>query len=1079
MEGGSRPEDVSLLETGGGAAPLISVQGGGGYDAGTTPKLQPAEGGGLLDWLSGNPSPFKFNSTESFETIFNRLWPTELSPYQKMNIIKNTKRDLSKNGDAVSNNEAILRILMENTANEIEKSDGEKISIEDHSREADMNEHSLQVPLNLDINRHIIPKELQRVYRKYENKVACKRVYKILEKETESSDHPIVTWIKQAIPKSENKIALRNYLRNYLKRYTKSKSEIRKRVSGMMGNIAVPNIEATSSNGLYTYIDTPHPRYVACLDISIEHIVVVPPFDYCKDKPFYLLKHILINLYNLNVLSVSDNNVCKINRKVALIFPSLYKKTQGIEDEAFKNNLYLFLITSLLELENINNIFVLSNTGYSSFGCEILNYSYEESTSTKPSKIHIPTLLSPTYVLFPYKLGNDLNGMIISAEKNQEGENKTKYFNDIYNNIFYGKIGFGFFVEPGYNFIEENSRLIRYNFKDDDFYNEFKGSFNFGGEKKSINFSKESITKFEEENNLSEKISPIIDGIFSVIDNKSHKLFKDIDEFYSEFKDKTIYFQRNMFIVRTEIFLDAYNIIKDKLERMEENYKSKIEEYFKKNINYIKYIRYPLTYEYGKMNKLYKESNGSILRKPSLQSTGGGRSRKATKKLLIGGAGKNCRDMQEGPDMELDKFNTEQISPTQIFILSMQDTNVKGNGTCDIKDDKKSNLSQFRVWHKSFEIADFSNQEIIDVGSKTYAIRVASEDVKSNWKGYLIGQSGGGNQLSEYEEEYKKILGEITTTLGEGEIQKTIQNGGAIDEMLYPTTPHYVSCITSVSSISSISSCITEVQEVAVDAAVAAQQRSATTNEAAADMNVPLYALGALGAVAAIQNSLLKKNVPVEDDQQGGKPESGYQQKVPILTEGEADLLNDLNLSPINMSEIFSSENRYFKEFNITDLKSWDTAICMFLDNLVTQSCYKNSLLLTHSECEKSKCFLFSIRDYLDKPEVNREIQTGILMNDNTAEFNEPDIENDSEIILSDLSMPMGRYFIDKKTNKPCVNVAIIERRTNVRKHFLLSLEEEVNPPGRKLFPEEKERLNGKFRDLQIKYSAKYVMYLY
>ena len=88
MEGGSRPEDVSLLETGGGAAPLISVQGGGGYDAGTTPKLQPAEGGGLLDWLSGNPSPFKFNSTESFETIFNRLWPTELSPDQKMNIIK-------------------------------------------------------------------------------------------------------------------------------------------------------------------------------------------------------------------------------------------------------------------------------------------------------------------------------------------------------------------------------------------------------------------------------------------------------------------------------------------------------------------------------------------------------------------------------------------------------------------------------------------------------------------------------------------------------------------------------------------------------------------------------------------------------------------------------------------------------------------------------------------------------------------------------------------------------------------------------------------------------------------------------
>ena len=261
-----------------------------------------------------------------------------------------------------------------------------------------------------------------------------------------------------------------------------------------------------------------------------------------------------------------------------------------------------------------------------------------------------------------------------------------------------------------------------------------------------------------------------------------------------------------------------------------------------------------------------------------------------------------------------------------------------------------------------------------------------------------------------------------------------------------------------------------------------------TTNELnnTPDWVPPVAAIATAGVVGLAlmgANKYLKSDTPVKPEAQAaGQIPTGYQHNTPILTEGEADLLNDLNLTPANMSEIFKADNEYAKKFNMTELKSWDTAISMFLGNLTTQSCYNNRLLLTRSECEKSKCFLYSIRDYLDNPVISGRIQAGMLMKDGSSEFNEPDIENDSEIVLAHDNMPMGQYLIHPDDNKPYVNVGAIEKRSNVRKHFQLKLSEETqNKVKDKRHPtdEEKERLNAKFKDLQIKYAAKYVMYLY
>jgi len=207
----------------------------------------------------------------------------------------------------------------------------------------------------------------------------------------------------------------------------------------------------------------------------------------------------------------------------------------------------------------------------------------------------------------------------------------------------------------------------------------------------------------------------------------------------------------------------------------------------------------------------------------------------------------------------------------------------------------------------------------------------------------------------------------------------------------------------------------------------------------------------------------------------------GHKYSTPILTQGEADLLNDLNLTPTNMVSIFSYNNVYASKFKMDSLKSWDTAISTFLTSLTTQNwkCYKTKLLLTKSECEESKCFLYSIRDYLDNPVNNRRVQVAALMEDGSSEFNEPSLETDETIVLSKVHFEMPQFRI-AHDGKATVRVGAIEKRTNHRFHFDLQLKEASKSLDKKTpTPEEVEQLKSMFDEKKRQYSSKYVMYLY
>jgi hypothetical protein len=285
-----------------------------------------------------------------------------------------------------------------------------------------------------------------------------------------------------------------------------------------------------------------------------------------------------------------------------------------------------------------------------------------------------------------------------------------------------------------------------------------------------------------------------------------------------------IYTTRNLFIIINELYLSVYNKRAELLtaDKMEER-KDALNELFKRKIEYITYLRFPLTKAYEDYVKI---CNAGINATTGLQGiysalgytnaplAGGGKRKKTTtkRKLFVGG-GRVCGDsLIKERNLELGKFDTEQIASFTICVLSMDKESgaesENSRGTCNIRDDTKSQLAIFTQWPRPSEIANSADLEIIEVGNKTYAIRNGTKNVKFNWMGYVASQ---GQEGGNYEKEYNKIMNEITTTLG-GATQETIQAqsfvGGAIQDCSYATTVSQLMSCMNFSSISSISSFI-------------------------------------------------------------------------------------------------------------------------------------------------------------------------------------------------------------------------------------------------------------------------------
>jgi hypothetical protein len=1170
-------------------------------------------------------------------------------------------------------------------------------------------------PVILKKNRALVPEKAQKTYRKYENMNVLRNDYKLNIADEIPNDHPVVIWATAILKKNNSMKHIEKYRKQQL---LKRSLAVYQSQNGTVSPGQVDKANKGAQEPFYdeNNIDISKRKYVACLHKTIEHIVVIPPFHLLVVKmggtfysPYDILLRILIDLYDLNVLEIEQSsNECKINKRVALIFSNIFSYYLSLYRDLYNltelpTNLYdTFIITSTLELTNTHNIFVLSNSSYAFpneenkvieqmaariaptdaaaiadineksilnalkmydmsklVGVSILNKFYTGQRASE--KIEIPTLLSPTHVLFPYKLKHDMDGVVISYIYPLKPKQDDYTLKKLYSNPSYGSPDYGLYVDDDFNFVYNTTRVIRYNF---DINNDFIGKlvkFHSGPEfgiisgltgnnGQPIYPTYGQIPPALNGTEFKNFIDTTIKGLYHLQNNTQaepdeqtrNRYYLAIVASIPEFK---LYLKRGLNIAKWELSLALQKgIVKliEEINKITESANKETPEYKKKvfkiiNISpteYIDYLRYPLTARFEQnskrisytypilntivrdmeinredldarlnqlgptfLNRIYEEPE--FIRPP--QAGGGLKPTKSKRrKILVGGA--NCGQTQVfESNRRLGIFDVEQMAPYTIMALSFVKDEEMGtlNPICSIENTMISGTDKFTKWPDNSQIADISNLVIIDIGEKTYAIRNADKaQVKNNWMGYIDNTipelSGGGNKLSEYEEQYDTLINQITTTLGD--VQETIRGnsfvGGAIPTIVgisslstYTSTiSTYISTIststlrapiyytfqtkitrkdgktynfilkstdtildlkilieretgvpvsqqhifkrenkgtntppspTTTSPLRAISSPLSTIGVSTMGISTTAvlhgggcptKENNELTNEAAATCagdSANMYTtdelsdkawvpaviaatVGVIGLAAMRQDEKeLQKNVDVNDVNNGLPPQGGQQptsvhkHNTPILTEGEAELLNDLNLTPVNMKKIFNTDNEYYKKFQMKALNEWGTAIAEFLDRLSAQSCYNNSLMLTKSECDIAKCFLYSIRNYLDRPEVNAEIQTGILMNEDSFEFNEPSLEHDTKLVLSEDSFEMPKYRTEDKI--PYVSVGAIEKKTNNRLHFKLKLDSESRKKDTDSEPtnEEKEALNAKFEEIKRKYAAKYVMYLY
>ena len=1441
---GTRPEDVSLLASGGAEPTLIPVQGGGGGGSGSglsglsgggsaapwegynesesvlqegaseDPNIRPVSGGGtsaptssgaptsggglpdIFGWLAGQatsaaaPPTVPIFNPQSFnpETAFNTMW-SGLDPPDQVMILSSTAQagaQAAANGaDSASMAEIVPNALINNTLDAIDRKYGTTADITDPKiqqslkygtdeqlqagREAYVNGTAAGLPVEklnksiidamnaksktdtvhvspmaLSIDRAIVPQSSQKAYRTFQDKTVFRNEYQINVNNEMKDEHPMIIWaekVKYKYLRREKDFTL--HLRDYIKQQTAE----RNRISGMSKVSAAHIAEAKLDvNNNYVLDDTKVSaldRRVACLGTSIEHIVVIPSLaffgirDLSADEKLLL---ILRDLYDLNILKVDETKyTCTINKKVALVFSEVYNTTTELESAE-----KIFLYTSLLEIANKSNVFCLANFNEGdrciNVGLDLMNKYLKKNESSRI--LTVPTLLSPSHVIFPYKLLNGVSGVIISMDKTKKKKDMcatNNIFTKIYGNRYYGKAGFGLFVKPGYPFITCNTGLIRYNCGDGaDFLYEIssRGSYI----PRTFEAEKNDGKTMGEIGETALNTLPIVKERTDAIIRITGKSFIEIAIAMGPHK---LYFGRNQFIVYTEILLYIYNNFNKFVAALglkspvDDNKISELKQYLKVNINHKKYIRYPLTKPFSnfrKIGKYYHNLKNNPIKnldrvyedneyELSVQS-GGSISKKKKRGLLIGGNSPVCGDMSiKGQATPLGKYDVEQISPFTIFVLSIE-KDMNADPVCKLNTSQQDSkvAEEFMAWPNEREIADIFNLEIIDVGAKTYAVRVGTEGVQKNWQGYKGAMTGGG-ELAEYEKQYEELLSEITTTMGvNSEIMSggdatidstnisqlrssaqissistfssistidtfstntststfssisyerpyylytvkvirkdgtvfsfTVKSTGLIIDLkimvaaatgipvseqhmfnpaatttLGTTTTLYDNMSTSISSISSptdmlssptymlssptymlstprmiggdatvgdsatttltiqmelpvnafdsndiltsaaytnitslilnavrsLPSCgtceitIEEIKNNATGTSVVPQQGGGQIGDILCDIeftvsgapqgtdfsNLPGLAedlnkpssycptgelpndtsvlcapssgvtmlttaelndwtpaiiaagigLAGIAGLAAMQHYKGKKSVAVAPmiivNEMGGAHHLGHQHTSPILVKGEADLLNDLNLTPANMSQIFKSDNVYAQKFGLESLKKWDTAISKFLESLTTQNmkCYKTKLLLTRSECEESKCFLYSIRDYLDDPTVNRIAQT-TAMNEDTSEFNEPSLDTDDSIELNKVNFPKPQFRVEH--GRATVRVGAIEKRTNNRYNFDLHLKEpSKGTVAGEPTPEEIEELKDMFEDKKRQYSSKYVMYLY
>ena len=168
-------------------------------------------------------------------------------------------------------------------------------------------------------------------------------------------------------------------------------------------------------------------------------------------------------------------------------------------------------------------------------------------------------------------------------------------------------------------------------------------------------------------------------------------------------------------------------------------------------------------------------------------------------------------------------------------------------------------------------------------------------------------------------------------------------------------------------------------------------------------------------------------------------------------------------------------------------MDNWRTAFSDFFTNIVLTKCYKDTFLLTNSECQKSRNFLYSIREHIDRNFIKEDsddtdssedtLVKGHIIHEtdeDDKELDQGDIAGDSEIQEIHASIDQKPTFTMHQKDgiwRPSVKVFSVNKRTGEKKIMMLHLmDEEGNDGSEPIGEKQEKKLLSKIRDLQTKY---------
>jgi hypothetical protein len=1116
MEGG-RPEDVSLLSSGGAEPTIIPVQGGGGggplsgggppqgynpevslLETGGNQSLVPVQGGGnlsgdplsggsILGWLAGT-SPLETSAqsqpdpTDPVTAAYDQL-----SIPKKIVAVSSAVASAARiKSEGLPGDQAASKFVQEVTGN-INNSLAEQNGrtgivldpaaqdLLDYGTKAEHDAIRKVIAANPGADQKTLSQKITDAVVEERTKYAKTDEYKTL-----ASTKPF-KMTERAIMKHESKRDSFVYRSEYIVKPLAEANLKTAAATKWVQSILARTIEVSAkkeiiekyieSQTLNAWLDVKpetHGR-VCSLPDTIENIVHIPSlYDLANGEVEgmeLVIVYVLEELHKLNILVFNEEGInitCRANKRVAIAFSNFI---HGAQEESFQTYMSLFIILISLMADNSDNIYLLAahDEPNNRFGQLLL-----QNLSIPADKNPNPLALSAAHVIYPYTLKNNINGILITSEDDANVKLvEQNVYRDIYADAKYGA-PLNVFVKGPYPFVRFNKNILAYRSLSRD--NQYSKDHTIVGynQKTDVPLDIETIGDFGEAfhdgpvNRAIEKIFELFNGSYYAQGSILRKIFDIL-------KGHKYYASRSEFILDYEVIDAIYSNEADLVAFSSEVKYTNIADTIASYVDYISYYVHVI--------------------KKSLKSSS--KSMRAEYNSYVGRSGEYSKFADANIDNDVFKNYEAALNALVAKILGLGVgeiapflTKIQG-AFAELKGYVSSGKTVLDVPPSpTADVISEALNPVIDQYIMSHRARYLRYPLTKEYTyraALLKGPVQGGGAKKGAKNGTKKGVKKGT--------KKSKQTGGAaatecapyMDPSRPPVilgkfdleqyNPARITMFTISSNPQLESVCLDTPHPFSETSGQAfAEWPRKTEISNAADIHIIRVGKNAY-TIRRSTDERTRRNwagkvVSEADD-------NPIRKLGPILIKEEAALLNDLNLTPINMTTIFSGSNPILRKH--PQLQKWHMAIPIFFEN-VTHKCYDNRLLLTTSQCELTKYFLYAIRDYLEKhpAEIKRPAEVEGV---DPALFDKgEDIAKADGIELNKMPSIKTNYVLDER--RPAVNAVAINEKTGHKTYFSVKLDEQL-PVGQDEVPaEEKRKLEAKILDLQAKYKN-YVIYPY